>query len=68
MGLIDLGRIGQRLCEVATDLGIGVFLTPAAYDIQTCELLGITEADRVLIYVFAFGVKSPQATQQRAAL
>jgi hypothetical protein len=53
--LLDLGRLGQRLCEVATSLGLGVFLTPAAYDRKTCTLLGLHDAERLLTYVFAVG-------------
>lgn len=54
--LLDLGRLGQRLCEVATEVGLGVFLTPAAYDTRTCLLLKLPDADRMLTYVFAVGV------------
>lgn len=63
MDLIDLGRLGQRICLTGAELGIGVFLTPAVHDTKTCSLLGLSEADRRLTYVFGLGVaRRPETT------
>ncbi|MDQ2873998.1 MAG: hypothetical protein M3Y33_03940, partial [Actinomycetota bacterium] len=62
MDLVDLGRLGQRICMVATELGMATFLTPAVYDTETCSMLGIEAADRRLTYVFGLGV--PRTAQQ----
>ncbi|MGH3831284.1 MAG: nitroreductase family protein [Pseudonocardiaceae bacterium] len=56
MDLVDLGRLGQRICLAGAELGIGVFLTPAVHDSETCSLLGLADADRRLTYVFGLGV------------
>lgn len=55
MDLIDLGRTGQRICLAATDLGLGVFLTPAVHDRGTCSLLHLKDAEHRLTYVFGLG-------------
>ena len=54
--LLNLGRLGQRLCAVATECELATFLTPAAHDSATCSLLKLAQAERLLTYVFAFGV------------
>jgi Nitroreductase family len=56
MDLIDLGRLGQRICEVATEMGLAVFLTPAVYDRDTCNHLNLKQADSMLTYLFSVGV------------
>ncbi|MGH3874323.1 MAG: nitroreductase family protein [Pseudonocardiaceae bacterium] len=56
MDLVDLGRLGQRICLAGAELGIGVFLTPAVHDNGTCPLLGLADAERRLTYVFGLGV------------
>lgn len=56
MDLVDLGRLGQRLCAAAAELEIAVFLTPAVHDRGTCRLLGLGAAERRLTYVFGIGV------------
>lgn len=66
MDLIDLGRLGQRICLAGAELGIGVFLTPAVHDRQTCSLLGLTDADRRLTYVFGLGVPRHHETTANA--
>lgn len=55
MDLVDLGRLGQRICLAGAELGIGVFLTPAVHDSETCSLLGLADAERRLTYVFGLG-------------
>lgn len=59
MDLVDLGRLGQRMCMVATELGMATFLTPAVYDRGTCSSLSIGAADRRLTYVFGLGAPMP---------
>lgn len=56
MDLIDLGRLGQRICEVATQMGLAVFVTPAVYDRETCAHLNLNQPDNTLIYLFSVGV------------
>lgn len=56
MDLVDLGRLGQRICLAGADLGIGVFLTPAVHDSDTCSLLGLAGAERRLTYIFGLGI------------
>jgi hypothetical protein len=56
MDLVDLGRLGQRMCLAGAELGVGVFLTPAVHDSETCSLLGLADAERRLTYVFGLGI------------
>jgi Nitroreductase family len=56
MDLIDLGRLGQRICLAGAELGIGVFLTPAVHDCEACSMLGLADAERRFTYVFGLGV------------
>jgi nitroreductase len=58
MDLIDLGRLGQRMCLAGAELGIGVFLTPAVHDRGACSLLGLAEAEYRLTYVFGLGIRA----------
>lgn len=62
MDLVDSGRLGQRLCLAATDMGVAIFLTPAVHDRGTCSLLGIGDADRRLTYVFGLGIDTSSKT------
>lgn len=69
MDLVDLGRLGQRICMAATERGIAVFLSPAVYDQATCSVLGIGQAERRLTYVFGLGSPaSPQSTSMRSSV
>ena len=55
MDILELGRIGQRLCIAATNLDIGVFLTPAVSDSLICEKFNITKQVETIIYSFTVG-------------
>lgn len=69
MDLVDLGRLGQRICMAATELGIAVFLSPAVYDQPTCSMLGIGEPERRLTYVFGLGsAASPHTESTRSSV
>ena len=69
LDLIDLGRIGQRICAAATELGIAVFLSPAVYDRPTCSMLGIDKPDQRFTYVFGLGSSiSPQTASTRSSV
>lgn len=57
LSIIDLGRIGQRICLLTTDLGLGVCMTPAVNDSQVCSLLNITASNNVVFYSFNIGTK-----------
>ncbi|MGH3866086.1 MAG: hypothetical protein ACRDQ4_08100 [Pseudonocardiaceae bacterium] len=62
MDLIDLGRLGQRICLAGAELGIGVFLTPAVHDCEACSMLGLTDAERRFMYVFGLGIPATRPT------
>lgn len=62
MDLIDLGRLGQRICLAGAELGIGVFLTPAVHDCEACSMLGLADAERRFTYVFGLGVPTTRPT------
>lgn len=55
--LMELGQIGQRLCLACTDLGLGIFQTPAITDSQTFDTLGIDNEVESLTYYFNIGEK-----------
>lgn len=57
MDLLDLGRIGQRLCLVAEELNLGLFLTPAVADTHTLATLDVKNPEETVIYLFAIGGK-----------
>ena len=57
MDLLDLGRLGQRLCLVAEELNLGLFLTPAVADAHTMVKLGVENPEETVIYLFAVGEK-----------
>lgn len=53
--LVRLGAIAQKLCVVAAERGVGVFMTPAVRDAATMGMLGQeTDSDR-MFYLLAFG-------------
>lgn len=56
MDLVDLGRLGQRICVAGVELGVATFLTPATYDSGTMMMLGLDEFERRLTYLFGLGV------------
>lgn len=56
LGLIELGRLGQRMCLVATDLSLGAFLTPAIKDTATLAYLGVDQDPATAAYVFSIGL------------
>jgi hypothetical protein len=56
--IIRLGRLGQRLCLSATEMGIGVFLTPAISDALVAEMLQINEPISTIGYFFSIGLPS----------
>jgi nitroreductase len=55
LGLIELGRLGQRICLAAADADVGVFLTPAIKDSATLNLLGVEPDPAIAAYVFGLG-------------
>jgi hypothetical protein len=68
MDLVDLGRLGQRICMAATELGFAMFLSPAVYDRPTCLMLGIGQAERRITYVFGLGSPaSPQSASTKSS-
>jgi hypothetical protein len=58
MDILDLGRLGQRICLIAEELGLGVFLTPAIADGLTLTSLKAPEAEKTVTYLFALGKKN----------
>jgi hypothetical protein len=69
LDLIDLGRIGQRICAAATELGIGVFISPAVYDRPTCSMLGVDKPEQRFTYVFGLGSPiSPQSASTSSSV
>jgi hypothetical protein len=69
LDLVDLGRVGQRVCAAATELGIAVFVSPAVYDRPTCSMLGIDKPDQRFTYVFGLGSPiSPQTASTRSSV
>jgi hypothetical protein len=56
MDLVDLGRLGQRICIAGVELGVATFLTPAVYDSGTCTMLGLDKVERRLTYFFGLGI------------
>ncbi|SFB04587.1 hypothetical protein SAMN05216266_10410 [Amycolatopsis marina] len=53
--LLSLGRLGQRMCILATDRGLGVFMTPAVCDAATFAKLRIPDGERTLTYALGMG-------------
>ena len=53
--IIQLGRLGQRICLAATACGLGVFLTPAVTDELLTERLGVSDSLNTVAYFFAIG-------------
>jgi len=56
LNIIEMGRIGQRICLIATDLGLGVFLTPAVSDSELGSTLGIDDTLSTISYLFSIGI------------
>lgn len=56
LGLVELGRIGQRICLQAADNNIGVFLTPAVKDTAALTTLGVDLDPAATAYVFGLGL------------
>jgi SagB-type dehydrogenase family enzyme len=57
ISIIDLGRIGQRICLYANDLGLSVCMTPAVNDSQVCAFLNLLESNDKVFYSFNIGSK-----------
>lgn len=53
--ILEMGRIGQRICLAVTVMGLGVFLTPAVADSRTFDWLGIPFAREAVAYMFTVG-------------
>lgn len=53
--IVEMGRIGQRICLASAAAGIGVFLTPAVHDLATYGTFQITEPHEWVTYVFSIG-------------
>jgi hypothetical protein len=53
--LLNLGRLGQRICLLGTDLKLGVFMTPAVSDALIFETLRIPNAECHVTYAFGLG-------------
>lgn len=63
LGLVELGRLGQRICLACTSAGLGVFLTPAVRDGETLSLLGI-EDPATAAYFFGLGVPRKESHER----
>jgi hypothetical protein len=50
-----LGRIGQRVCLTVTQLGLGVFETPAVSDSDLFTLLKLEPAEEHVAYFLTIG-------------
>lgn len=57
LALLAMGRAGQRICLLATELGLGVFMTPAVNDVDTYDTLGLADAPSSVTYAFGIGVR-----------
>lgn len=55
LGLVELGRLGQRICLRAADANVGVFLTPAIKDSATLALLEVDPEPATVAYLFSLG-------------
>lgn len=53
---MSLGKIGQRICLIATRENLGAFMTPAIKDKDTFEKLGIPNPELCAAYLFSIGV------------
>ncbi|MDF2577357.1 MAG: hypothetical protein K0S74_841 [Chlamydiales bacterium] len=56
--LITLGQIGQRICLAATKNELGVFMTPAVCDDETCLSLQIPKEKQPIFYFFTIGERA----------
>jgi nitroreductase len=57
MDVIDLGRLGQRICLLSEEEGLGVFLTPALADETILKTLKAPDPEKTVTYLFALGKK-----------
>lgn len=53
--IIDLGRIGQRICLNSANEQLGVFMTPAVTEEKLFEYFGIPDPLRWITYLLAVG-------------
>jgi hypothetical protein len=53
--IVELGRIGQRICLAAISKGLGVFTTPATHDSLILTSLGIKAPEECATYLVAIG-------------
>lgn len=56
--IMTLGRLGQRICLIAEEMGIGVFLTPALNDDLTFQALNMPQIETGIGYLFALGKRN----------
>lgn len=56
--LMDLGRLGQRVCLAAVAAGVAVFLTPAVSDAALFASIQIDEPEQAAAYAFTLGVRA----------
>jgi hypothetical protein len=56
LAIMQLGRLGQRICLAATSAGLGVFVTPAVSDARTLDALRLSEPLRWATYLLSIGV------------
>lgn len=55
ISIMNLGRLGQRICLAAEATGLGVFLTPAVSDSRTLEALSVEDRTTAVTYAFGIG-------------
>jgi len=55
LAVINLGRVGQRICMKATEIGLGVFQTPAVSDTETMHQFRIEDPVNWVVYLFSLG-------------
>jgi hypothetical protein len=55
LDLVDLGRLGQRICLAAAAQDLGVFLTPAVDDVRLFDLLPVPKSTDSVAYFFTLG-------------
>lgn len=53
--IMDLGRLGQRLCLAATATGVDIFLTPAVSDAPLFDVLQVECPERAIAYACTLG-------------
>lgn len=55
LDILELGRMGQRICLAATTENLGVFLTPAVSDDTTYQALEVKYPLESILYTFTLG-------------